>query len=243
MTNLKFPPIWLSWIVAGANILAIAELPYGYYQLLRLVVTGYAAYIAYLYFKRGIAAWGWGFGFIALLYNPLFIITMSKEFHAIVNLGVAAAIIAELKIARSIFGETRKHDGVIHPAVPVIENSQSVPPQESRHWMPALVGSTLKVIGVLALMAIAATVAIKMSSKTADVKEVAMPTSNSSYLNALEDVVQSPQQQFPPTDETATSEYQRYRNIYDVAEDPFSQSVASDADSVRSNSNEFDPVN
>lgn len=106
MTELKYPPPWMTKLVAAANLLAILDLPYGYYQLLRLVVTGYAAYVSYLHFRQGLSGWAWSFAFIALLYNPVFLITMSKEFHILVNLMVAAAIVGEWKIARAIAGHT-----------------------------------------------------------------------------------------------------------------------------------------
>ncbi|WP_336970763.1 DUF6804 family protein [Sphingobium aromaticiconvertens] len=110
MTALKYPPLWMTKLVAAANLLAILDLPYGYYQLLRLVVTGYGAYVSYLYFKQGLSAWAWSFAFIALLYNPVFLITMSKEFHGVVNVLVAVAILVEWKIARAIAGQAEFPD-------------------------------------------------------------------------------------------------------------------------------------
>ena len=77
-------------------------MPYGYYQLLRLLMTGYTGYLAALYFIRRANSWAWVFAFIALLYNPVFVITMSKEFHALVNLLVAAAIAWEIKKLRIV---------------------------------------------------------------------------------------------------------------------------------------------
>lgn len=90
-----YPPSWLSWAVGLACIVAILDLPYGFYQLLRLVVTGYSAYMAYIYFREGRTAPGWTFAFFALIYNPVFIITMSKEVHAIFNIMTAAAVFVE----------------------------------------------------------------------------------------------------------------------------------------------------
>ena len=60
-------------------LIALADLPYGYYQLLRFVVCGvgvYVAYTAYTWQKK----WAmWLFGFIALLFNPLIPIHLSQE--------------------------------------------------------------------------------------------------------------------------------------------------------------------
>lgn len=95
-----FPPSWLGWIIAAASVIAILDAPYGYYQLLRLVVTGYAGYMSLLYFRNRQAAAGWLFAFAALLYNPVFVIEMSKEVHAVINLAVAGLILWELKFSR-----------------------------------------------------------------------------------------------------------------------------------------------
>lgn len=95
MSSYKFPPTWLTGVVAAANVIAAFDLPYGYYQMLRLVVTGYACYMAYVYFKNEVSSWGWTFSFVALLYNPIFLITMSKEIHTVVNLATAIFIIFE----------------------------------------------------------------------------------------------------------------------------------------------------
>jgi|SRR4030043_265432 len=59
--------------------LALAPWPYGYYQLLRFVVCGVSAYVAFV-------AYTWQkmwaiclFGFIAVLFNPLITIHLSRE--------------------------------------------------------------------------------------------------------------------------------------------------------------------
>lgn len=97
-----FPPHWLGLMIAAVSLLGVADMPYGYYQLLRLLVTGYAGYVSALYFICRQSALAWGFAFIALLYNPLFVITMSKEFHAFVNFIVAASIVWEIKNLRGM---------------------------------------------------------------------------------------------------------------------------------------------
>lgn len=77
-------------------------MPYGYYQFLRLVVTGYAVFVSWLYFRSGPSQWGWVFGTVALLYNPMFPIAMSKEFHALVNLSVAGLVLFEFNRLRGV---------------------------------------------------------------------------------------------------------------------------------------------
>ncbi|WP_447754278.1 DUF6804 family protein [Sphingopyxis fribergensis] len=100
-TSFELPPVWLSWAVGIACLAAILDMPYGFYQFLRLVVTGYAAYVSYVYFRNGGTAIAWTFAFLALIYNPIFPIAMTKGVHAIFNLLAAAAVLGELYLIRS----------------------------------------------------------------------------------------------------------------------------------------------
>lgn len=98
------PPLWLSLTVAASCLLALGDWPYGYYQLLRLIVTGYAAWIAFHSAALSRLPWLWVFGFIALLYNPLFKISMSRDAHAVENVATAVAVVIELLRARRLDG-------------------------------------------------------------------------------------------------------------------------------------------
>jgi hypothetical protein len=66
-------------IAALVLIGALAPWPYGYYQLLRFVVCGVGAYVAYLAYNWQKLWATWLFGFIALLFNPLIPIHLPKE--------------------------------------------------------------------------------------------------------------------------------------------------------------------
>lgn len=66
-------------IVAIMLFMAMLPLPYGYYQFLRWVVCGVAIYIAVQAYKWK-KVWGtWVFGAIAILFNPLSPIYLTKE--------------------------------------------------------------------------------------------------------------------------------------------------------------------
>ena len=79
-----------AWYVPiGMLVLAIFPLPYGYYMLLRLVVTAAAVYVAYKNFSRDIASWGIVFVIIALLFNPFYVIHFDKALWMIIDLIVA----------------------------------------------------------------------------------------------------------------------------------------------------------
>ncbi len=73
-------PHLIPCIVASVTLLgALGDWPYGYYQLLRFVVCGvsvYVAYMAYIWQKL----WAtWLFVIIAVLFNPLIPIHLSRE--------------------------------------------------------------------------------------------------------------------------------------------------------------------
>lgn len=62
----------------------LTHVEYGYYQLLRFVVCGSAAYSAYIFFKIGIKPILWVLVLIAIIFNPLFPLHFKREgWHAI----------------------------------------------------------------------------------------------------------------------------------------------------------------
>jgi hypothetical protein len=65
----------------GAVLLLIASVgkhPYGFYVVLRLVITVGAVYWAWRVYKVGLRAWTWVFVAVALLLNPFFPIRMQR---------------------------------------------------------------------------------------------------------------------------------------------------------------------
>ena len=58
---------------------AVADLQYGYYQILRWVVCGVAVYIAYMAYSWGKIWATWVFGFVAVLFNPIVPVYLTKE--------------------------------------------------------------------------------------------------------------------------------------------------------------------
>jgi hypothetical protein len=76
----KKRPHLIPGIIAALMLLGtLAQWPYGYYQLLRLVVCGVAVYIAFTAYGWQKMWAVWLFGFIALLFNPLIPIHLSRE--------------------------------------------------------------------------------------------------------------------------------------------------------------------
>ena len=75
----KRPHLIPSLIAAVMLLLALAELPYGYYQLLRLVVCGVSIFVAFTAYSWQKMWAMWLFGLVALLFNPLIPIHLSRE--------------------------------------------------------------------------------------------------------------------------------------------------------------------
>jgi len=82
--------------MAGANLLALSDWPYGYYQFLRIVVTGYAIWLVAHQSTAGTKVWPWIFGVVAVLYNPVFKINMELDTRAVIKVIVALLVLAEV---------------------------------------------------------------------------------------------------------------------------------------------------
>lgn len=91
---MKTKPHLIPTIISAVMLLlAPAGWPYGYYTLLRFVVCGSAAYLAYLGYltqKQWIA---WTFGIIAVLFNPFIKVYLSRDIWSFIDILVAVIFI------------------------------------------------------------------------------------------------------------------------------------------------------
>jgi hypothetical protein len=95
-------PRLLFLVPAGMMLLALAPLPYGYYQLLRLVTFVAGGIIAAAFWRRGSEGWAVCFAVLALLFNPLIRVYLEREVWMIANLVAAAVFVCGLGAARRI---------------------------------------------------------------------------------------------------------------------------------------------
>ena len=86
----------LLWMGTAALLLAaVFPWPYGYYVLLRLTVTLVSGWVAFQCWKqdKSISGWVAAFGAVALLYNPVLPIFLTKALWVPINIATAALFI------------------------------------------------------------------------------------------------------------------------------------------------------
>lgn len=83
--------IFLFILPAAMSLIALASLPYGYYTLLRIVVFVSGGIIAYMAAQRpATLPWAFAFGLVALLFNPIIPVHLSREIWQPIDVAVAA---------------------------------------------------------------------------------------------------------------------------------------------------------
>jgi hypothetical protein len=84
-------------INAGLLIWALAKHPIGYYTLVRLVTTGVCLYSIYICAKDNRVAWGITFGGIALLFQPIIPLRMTRDTWQYVDVIVAVFLVVSIR--------------------------------------------------------------------------------------------------------------------------------------------------
>ena len=89
--------LWLTPV--ALLILALLPWPYGFYNLLRLVVCVVSAWLAYEQWRYDDAVSGWvvALSIAALLYNPLLPIHLTREIWMVLNLVTAGLFLGHLR--------------------------------------------------------------------------------------------------------------------------------------------------
>lgn len=59
-------------------VAAMGKHPYGFYMVLRLIITVGAVYWAWRVHREGLSGWAWAFAAVALLMNPFLPIRMQR---------------------------------------------------------------------------------------------------------------------------------------------------------------------
>ena len=86
------PPILAQVVLATALAVGAAPLPYGYYTLLRWVACIGFAWLAVGSWSAGSKAWPWAFGLLAIVFNPIAKVHLTKGTWAAVDLAAGAVV-------------------------------------------------------------------------------------------------------------------------------------------------------
>ena len=95
-------PWWL-WLAPIALLfLATARMPYGYYTITRIVVAGFACFLALVGWEDSVMSRMWSaiLGCVAVLFNPIIPIYLSRTAWHAFDIGVAIILTAHLVFVR-----------------------------------------------------------------------------------------------------------------------------------------------
>lgn len=96
---------WGIWLVPAAGLLvALLDMPYGYYQLLRVLVFCVSAYVAILESKREVGIWFWVFVACALVYNPVVKLSLGRDIWPFANITTAVLYIVHFWLRGRLIG-------------------------------------------------------------------------------------------------------------------------------------------
>ncbi len=80
--------VWIGPIIL--LLIALLDMPYGYYQLMRVIIFCVSAHIAIHEKDRNSELWFWIFIACAIIYNPIFKLSFGKELWPFVNIVTTA---------------------------------------------------------------------------------------------------------------------------------------------------------
>jgi len=96
----KRPHIIPAIVAVIMLIVAVAPLPYGYYQFLRWIICGISIFVAYESYEWGKSWATWVFIPVAILFNPLFPIYLDKSTWRPIDIFCAFLFASSLFLSR-----------------------------------------------------------------------------------------------------------------------------------------------
>lgn len=83
----------LKLVIAVLLLLCLADMPYGFYTLVRFAAAAAFVYISYEYFKEKKDGLGFTFAALALIFQPFFKIALGRLIWNVIDVAVAAGLI------------------------------------------------------------------------------------------------------------------------------------------------------
>jgi hypothetical protein len=95
--------IWIPQATAGVMLLWALnpENPYGYYIVLRWVCCAAFTYLALKAHAQGKEGWVWGLGVMAVIYNPIIRIHLTRDIWSAVNIATLIIAVSSIFVIRS----------------------------------------------------------------------------------------------------------------------------------------------
>lgn len=93
--------IWISLFSALLLVVALLELPVGYYTFLRIVISFTSCAIVYFEYQQKKFYWVYIFGLILILFNPIAPIYLGQKANWMF-IDIAAALVFTIRIITSI---------------------------------------------------------------------------------------------------------------------------------------------
>ena len=90
--NIKDTNPILKFVIAILLLLCLADMPYGYYTLVRFAAMAAFAYLSYDYFKAKKDGMGFVFASLALLFQPFIKISLGRTIWNVVDVVIALAL-------------------------------------------------------------------------------------------------------------------------------------------------------
>lgn len=87
---------------AGLLLLALGRNPYDFYTIMRWAVSGVCTYGAFVEFGRGRSTWAWLFVIMAVAFNPIVPVRLSRETWAPIDVFAAGILVASVVAGRKI---------------------------------------------------------------------------------------------------------------------------------------------
>ena len=84
-------------ILAGLLFLCLLDMPYGYYQFVRLAATASFLYLAYITKTSGQGVIPVVYFLLALLFQPIIMVSFEKEIWNVIDVIVAIGLLVTLK--------------------------------------------------------------------------------------------------------------------------------------------------
>ena len=98
---LRTRPHFIPGLVAAIMLVgALGAWPYAYYQLLRVVVCGVAVFVVWTAHICNNAWAVWLLGIVAVLFNPLLPVHLSREMWSVIDLICAALFLLAIIVVR-----------------------------------------------------------------------------------------------------------------------------------------------